>query len=161
MNTETPTPASTAATIASPADPLVQPQVAVEVARGMVAPRLRPMIYPALTVLATGIVVAGQIVEDLTRIPPLQMLAWPPLLPRWAVVALVLYSMVMSAIIMRSATRSLAAVRSVVDIKQELFDRYTDRMANTSPAIDAGLFVLSGLIKFPAVRRPGLGSAAR
>ena len=52
----------------------------------------------------------------------------------------------MSAIILRSATRSLAAVRSVVDIKQELFDRYTDRMAHTSPAIDAGLFVVSGLI---------------
>ena len=148
MNTETPTPASTAATIASPADPFVQPEVAVEVARRRVTPRLRPMIYPALTVLATGIVVAGQIVEDLTRIPPLQMLAWPPLLPRWAVVALVLYSMVMWAIILRPATRSLAAVRSVVDIKQEQFDLYTVRMANTSPAIEAGLFVLSALTSF-------------
>ena len=72
MNTETPTPASTAATIASPADPLVKAEVAVEVARRRVTPRLRPLIYPALTVLATGIVVAGQIVEDLTRIPPLR-----------------------------------------------------------------------------------------
>src|SRR6476659_5081358 len=71
---------------------------------------VRPFLYPALIVLATAIVFLGQLVEDATDSPPLQMFANPPLLARWAVVALVLYSMVMSALLMQRAARSLSTV---------------------------------------------------
>src|SRR5690349_13484572 len=44
---------------------------------------VRPFLYPALTVLATAIVFLGQLVEDATDSPPLQMFENPPLLARW------------------------------------------------------------------------------
>ncbi len=144
MNSETGTPV--AAPITSPADPLVQPQAAVDGARGRLSPRLRQMIYPALTVLATVIVFAGQIVEDLNDSAPLQMFGQPPLAKRWTVVVLVLYSMVMSGVLMRTATRSLAAVRDVVDVKRDAFDSYSVRLAHTSPRVETGLFVVSALV---------------
>ena len=74
------------------------------------------------------------------------MFANPPLLARWAVVALVLYSMVMSAVLMQRASRSLAAVRPVIAIKQEAFDGYTSRLAHTSPRMEIGIFVAAALV---------------
>ena len=74
------------------------------------------------------------------------MFANPPLLARWAVVALVLYSMVMSAVLMQRASGSLAAVRPVIAIKQEAFDGYTSRLAHTSPRMEIGIFVAAALV---------------
>jgi hypothetical protein len=144
MNSETGT-AAAAQTVSS-TDPPVQPKVGVEGARPWLSPRVRSMINPALTILATGVVLAGQVVEDLADSPPLQTFEWPPLLARWVVIALVFYSMVMSGVLLKIATRSLAAVRTVVDIKQKAFDGYTVRTAHTSPAIETGLFLVSALV---------------
>ena len=62
---------------------------------------VRPFLYPALIVLATAIVFLGQLVEDQTDSPPLQMFQRPPdfAQARWAVVALVVYSMIMPSVI--------------------------------------------------------------
>jgi hypothetical protein len=99
-------------------------------------------------VLATAIVFLGQLVEDQTDSPPLQMFQRPPelALARWAVVLLVLYSMLMSAVLMQRAARSLSAVRPVVAINKEAFAGYTHRLSHTSPRIEAGLFVAAALV---------------
>src|SRR4051812_10819338 len=114
--------------------------------RDRVLVSVRPFLYPALTVLATAIVLLGQLVEDATDSPPLQMFPNPPLLARWAVVALVLYSMIMSALLMQRAASSLSTVRPVVAIKQDAFDGYRNRLAHIPPRIEAGLFVGAAVV---------------
>jgi len=109
---------------------------------------VRPFVYPALIVLATAIVFLGQLIEDQTDSPPLQMFQRPPdfAQARWAVVALVVYSMIMSAFLMQRAARSLAAVRPVIAIKKEAFDGYTHRLSHTSPRVEVGLFVAAAIV---------------
>jgi len=110
--------------------------------------RVRPYVYPALIVLATAVVFLGQLVEDVTDSPPLQMFQRPPNLAvaRWAVVGLVLYSMIASAVLMQRAARSLEAVRPVVAIKKEAFDGYRHRLSHTSPRIEIGLFAAAAIV---------------
>jgi hypothetical protein len=70
----------------------------------------------------------------------------PPLLARWAVVGLVLYSIVMSAMLMQRAAGSLSTVRTVVAIKQKAFDGYRQRLAHIDPRIEIGLFVGAAVV---------------
>ena len=130
------------------AESAVTPAAVVQSGRSRVFEQLRPFAYPVATVLATAVVLAGQLVEDLTDSPPLQMFQRPPdlALARWAVVALVLYSMVMSAVLMQRAARSLSAVRPVVAIKQEAFDGYAHRLSHTSPRVETLIFVAAATI---------------
>ncbi len=128
------------------AESAVTPAAVAQSGRSRVFEQLRPFAYPVATVLATAVVLVGQLVEDLTDSPPLQMFSNPLSLARWAVVALVFYSMVMSAVLMQRAARSLSAVRPVIAIKQAAFDGYTHRLAHTSPLIEIGLFVAAAII---------------
>jgi len=130
------------------ADSAVTPAAVDQRGGNGVFEQLRPFAYPVAVVLGTAVVLGGQLVEDLTDSPPLQMFQRPPdlALARWAVVVLVVYSMVMSAVLMQRAARSLSAVRPVIAIKQDAFDGYTHRLSHTSPRIEIGLFLASAVI---------------
>lgn len=107
---------------------------------------LRRAAYPIATMLAVLVVAGGQLVEDMTDSPPLQM--FPPivLIQRWTVIALVLYSLVMVAVLITIARRSLAAVKGVVDVEPATYRRYEQRVQHPTARVDLALLILSGLI---------------
>jgi hypothetical protein len=107
---------------------------------------LRGVAYPILTVVAVVVVAVGQLVEDVGDSPPLQMLPPTLLIQRWTVVALVLYTLVMAAALIRTARRSLAAVEDVVEIPPAAFRRYEERVQHPSTTVDLAVFVLSAVI---------------
>lgn len=118
--------------------------------------RIQDMAYPIVTVTAVIVVAAGQLVEDITDSPPLQLLPPTVLIQRWTVIALVLYTLVMAAALIATANRSLGAVKQVVDVDAETFSRYEERVHPLRAAVDASLFLLSAAITL--VLFLGLGS---
>lgn len=113
---------------------------------GSLGLRLRGAAYPFITILAVAIATAGQLAEDLTDSPPLQLLPPTVLIQRWTVIALVLYSLVMAAVLMATARRSLAAVRHVVDVKPTAFERYEARVRHPSTRLDLAILAISAVI---------------
>ena len=112
--------------------------------------------YAVVTVLAVGVVFCGQLAEDIADSPPLQMMPPQMLFPRWSVVALVLYALVMWAVLDRTVRRSLPAMRRVVKIDQSAFDGYVQRVQPPAAIIDVAILV--GVALFDVALFVGLNS---
>ncbi len=99
-----------------------------------------------LAVVATAIVVCGQLAEDLADSPPLQMLPPTMAIQRWTMIALVAYVFFTSAVVDWTVERALAAVRSIVKIDEASFRGYATRMGRLPARLDTILLISSALI---------------
>lgn len=98
-----------------------------------------------LAVVATAIVVCGQLAEDLADNAPLQMLPPTLAIQRWTMVALVAYVFSTSAALDRTVERALAALRPAVKIDEASFAAYASRMKRLPERLDTILLVASAL----------------
>jgi hypothetical protein len=103
------------------------------------------------------LVAAGQLVEDLTDSPPLQMLPPDVATPRWALIAATAYMLVVIRLIDRPVQRSLGLVQHVVRIDPSDFRAYWSRMTTADHRVELLLFGISAAIVitlYPIVGRP-------
>jgi hypothetical protein len=101
-----------------------------------------------LTVLfiAIGLVLAGQVAEDLADSPPIQLVNPTSALRRWTVIVAVAYMLVISGVIDRMIERSLLALDRLVDIDPVHFERYMARMRRLGLGVNAALLGVSALV---------------
>lgn len=99
-----------------------------------------------LPIVGTLIAFAGQLAEDASDSPPLQM--GPPtiLLQRWLLVGLVAYLFGIWAVAERTVERSLTAARPAVEIDDEAFARYARRMETLPLGSESAILVTSALV---------------
>ncbi len=107
-----------------------------------------------LLVGAVALVFAGQLVEDLSDSPPLQLFTQPIALRRWTLIVAVLYSLGISTVIDRLVGQSLKALDRLVRVNPERFAAYTTSMRRQALAHDAVL--LAAAAAFVAVIFLGL-----
>jgi hypothetical protein len=115
--------------------------------------RLRALVRPerrisptVLIAVAVGIVLLGQIVEDLADGQTLQML--PPITSarRWTLVAVVLYELAIARLLDQTVQRSLPAIERVLRIDAATFRSYVHRLEPPDRMINAVLLAASALI---------------
>lgn len=99
-----------------------------------------------------GLVVAGQIVEDLLDDSAMQL--FPPTLlrERWTVIAVAIYLLVVVEIVRREAREALADLRPVVRIEDRRFEVYRAAMTGLHPRVEialAGVSLLVVILLFP------------
>ena len=101
---------------------------------------------PVFIFVAVGIVAAGQLTEDLIDSPPWQML--PPLFfsRRWAVVAAVLYMLVIARVVDRTVQGALPSLERVLRIDADRFRTYVGRMQPADVRFNLWLLVVSAVI---------------
>lgn len=112
---------------------------------------------PVLAAVAIGIVIAGQVAEDLSDSPPLQMLPPNVYLPRWMIVVAFAYMLLVIELIERPVQRSLGLVQHVVRIDPAEFRAYWLRMSYTDHRSEAILFACAaGIVTllYPVLNRP-------
>lgn len=105
--------------------------------------RLSPYV---VLLLAVGLVIAGQLAEDLADSEPIQLLTPMSALRRWTLIVAVLYMLAISLVIDRLVLRSLAALDRLLRIKPDRFREYTDRMRRPSFALDAVMLAAAGVL---------------
>jgi hypothetical protein len=107
-------------------------------------------VLPSRTTLiavgAAGVVGLGQLVEDLADSPPLQMLPPTVEIPRWTVIVVTVYMLVIARALDVTVRRSLPSLRQVVRIDDAAFERYAERMRNPGMSAQAALLVGSAII---------------
>lgn len=102
--------------------------------------------FVILVLLAVGIVAAGQLAEDLADSPPLQMLPPDVSINRWAIVAAVLYIVLISRVVERTVQRSLPQLRGAVRIGDEAFGVYVTRMQPPSARVHLAILGLAAIL---------------
>lgn len=105
--------------------------------------RLSPYL---VLVVAVALVIAGQVAEDLADSDPVQLLTPLSAPRRWTLIVAVLYMLAISLVIDRLVVRSLVALDRLIRLKQERFLAYMDQMRGPSPAINAVLLTVAGVI---------------
>jgi hypothetical protein len=97
-------------------------------------------------IVAVGVVIAGQVAEDLADSPPVQML--PPIFSgrRWTLIATVLYMLVISRLVDRTVQRSLPSLERVLRIDAAAFRAYVERMRPPDRTVSLALLAVSALI---------------
>lgn len=99
-----------------------------------------------LIAVAIGVVIVGQLVEDLADSQPLQMLTPIASSRRWTLIAVVLYELVIALVLHRTVQRSLPSLERVLRIDAEAFQRYVQQMQLPGPMVNAVLLAASALI---------------
>jgi hypothetical protein len=102
--------------------------------------------FAIIVFLAVGIVAAGQLAEDLADSPPLQMLPPTVSINRWAIVAVVLYIVLISRVVERTVQRSLTQLRGVIRIGDEAFGAYVTRMQPPSARVHLAILGLAAIL---------------
>ena len=105
--------------------------------------RLTP--YVVLFV-GVGLVIAGQLAEDLADTEPIQLLSPLTAPRRWTLIVAVIYMLAISLVIDRLVLQSLAALDRLVKIKPDRFHDYMDRMRRPGPGLDAVMLIAAGLL---------------
>lgn len=104
---------------------------------------LSPLATILLGAAAVGIVLVGQLVEDVHDSARLEMLPPDIDLSRWAIVGLVLYVVVASVLLRRTWRRALASLRGVVRIEPEAHAAYERRLSLPEAWVDLLLLGVS------------------
>jgi hypothetical protein len=112
--------------------------------------------YLLLAVAGIGLVLGGQLVEDVNDSPPLQMLPPDARIARWSVVALVAYAFLIWAVLEATVRRSLKTVRGVVKIDDDAFEAHVHAMR--PPSTPAQLAILVGVVVINVLLFVGLNS---
>ncbi len=99
-----------------------------------------------VVIIAFAIVVAGQIAEDLSDSSPLQMM--PPLFssPRWTLIAVVLYELLILRLVDRTVRRSLPSFERVLHLEPATFRAYVHRLRPPDPTASLVILAASALI---------------
>ena len=127
-----------------------EPPVAVGAFDHLVRRRLEAGVLPTRATLiaigAAALVAIGQLAEDIADSPPLQML--PPAfeIPRWTVVALAIYMLVIARLLDVTVRRSLPKLRPAVRIDDATFAAYAERMKSPGMSVDTALLTLSAVL---------------
>jgi hypothetical protein len=108
--------------------------------------RLAPIAYPLVVILAVSIVAAGQFVEDMADGSPNHLLTPPLAVRRWAIIALVLYELVIAGVVNRTVRRSVASLQPVVRIDGPAFASYQERMNRRDLRLDVLVLLASAMI---------------
>ena len=122
------------------------PRRSVAAARDRVVERVLGFGFAILVGLAVGIVAAGQLAEDLADTDPIQMLSPVASLNRWAIVAAVLYILLISRFVERTVQRSLPQLRGVVRIGDEAFGAYQARMQPLSARVHLAILGIAAIL---------------
>lgn len=97
-------------------------------------------------VVAVGLVIAGQVAEDLADTEPLQLLTPMDALRRWTLIVAVLYMLAISIVIDRLVVQSLVALDRLVRIKPERFRDYANRVRRPGPGVHVLMLAAAGVI---------------
>lgn len=119
--------------------------------------RRLPLGFPLLVLVSVTLVAAGQFVEDLGDSPPLQMLSPQVSIPRWTIVAVVLYMLLMLKLLQRTVQMTVPCLQHATRLEESAFRRYVARMQRPTLALDVGLLLASAAIVvllFPILRSP-------
>lgn len=110
--------------------------------------RVKPLTFPPVIVVivAIGLVIAGQLAEDLSDSAPLQMLPPEFWSPRWTLIAAVLYMLVIARVVDRTVQRSLPSLEGVLHMDPMAFRAYVHRLRPLDPRTNAILVAASALI---------------
>jgi len=108
--------------------------------------RIRPFEYPLVVIAAVGLVVAGQLIEDMADSPPIQMLTPAAAPRRWTVIALVLYELVIAGVVSQTVRGSIDSLRRVVKVDRATFDEYERLLQRWHFRADASVLLISGFI---------------
>jgi hypothetical protein len=110
-----------------------------------------------LITLAVAVVAAGQLAEDIADSEPLQLLSPSDSVRRWTVIAAVAYMLVISRYVDRMVDRSMSALREVIEIDPDRFERYAIGLGRLSRTFEAGLLIAAAVVV--VVIFPVLGSS--
>ncbi len=107
----------------------------------------RSRVPPAILIgIAVGVVIVGQLVEDLADSQPLQMLTPIASSRRWTLIAVVIYELVIARILTRTVQRSLPSLKRVLRIDSNAFRGYVHQMEPPDLMVSAVLLAASALI---------------
>jgi len=109
---------------------------AAAAALGRPVDRAAPLVALAA---AVALVIAGQLVEDLSDSQPFQLFSQPIGLRRWTLIVAVLYSLGISIVIDRMVGQSLTALDRLVRLNPDRFREYTITMRRQGRTADAVL----------------------
>ena len=127
-----------------------EPPVAVGAFDRVVRRRLEAGVLPTRATLiaigAAALVAIGQLAEDIADSPPLQMLPPAVEIPRWTVVALAIYMLVIARLLDVTVRRSLPSLRPAVRIDDATFAAYAERMKSPGMSADTALLTLSAVL---------------
>lgn len=116
-----------------------------------------PLRYPLFVLVVLLAVMAAQLVEDLLDTPVLEMMPPRVSVPRWTLVFLTFYMLVMLRLIHVTAGQTLRDIKSSVRVDDRTFERFCKGMARLHLRTDLGLALLSlvfVLLLFPVMNSP-------
>ncbi len=99
-----------------------------------------------VVVIAFAVAVAGQVAEDLTDSGPIQMLPPEFSSPRWTLIAVVLYELLILRLVDRTVRRSLPAFQRVLRLEPAAFRAYVQRLRPPDPTTSLVILAASALI---------------
>lgn len=99
-----------------------------------------------VVLVAMGLVIAGQLAEDLADSAPIQMM--PPEFSsrRWTLIAVVLYELLILRVVDRTVRRALPALEQVLRIEPAAFRAYVHRLRPPDPTSSLVILAASALI---------------
>lgn len=101
--------------------------------------------FPLVLIVALGLVALGQLVEDLSD-GTLRMVTPSRSIPRWTMIGLVLYELLMTAVVERTVRRSLEPLRRVVKLDGTAFGSYEQRMQRRAARTDIVLLLVAAAV---------------
>ena len=99
-----------------------------------------------IAVGAAGVVALGQLAEDLADSPGLQMLPPTVVIPRWTVIVVTVYMLLIARALDVTVRRFLPSLRPVVRIDDRAFEAYAQRMRNPGMSVQAALLAASAVL---------------
>ena len=108
--------------------------------------RLSSIAYPLVVLVAVVMVALGQYGEDLTDNSANHLLTSPLALRRWAIIALVLYELVIARLVETTVRHSLSLLRPVVRIDGPTFAAYERRMNGLNIRVELLVLLAAALI---------------
>jgi hypothetical protein len=127
-----------------------EPPVTARAFDRVLRPRIEAGILPSRATLiaigAAALVAIGQLAEDIADSPPLQMLPPAVEIPRWTVVAVAIYVLVIARLLDVTVRRSLPSLRPAVRIDDATFAAYAQRMRSPGLSTDILLLTLSAVL---------------
>lgn len=139
------------------ADTVPQPADHLAPRRPSLTERTLPLRYPLFILGIVAVVTLGQVIEDALDTPSLEMLTPAISIPRWTLVLLTLYMLVMLRVIPRTASRCLREIRPTVNADEPTFSSLRARMTRLPLRLDLLLAVVSLLfviLLFPVLNSP-------
>ena len=97
-------------------------------------------------IVAVGLVIAGQLAEDLADTEPIQLLTPMSAISRWTLIVAVVYMLAISLVVDRLVLQSLAALDHLVKIKPDRFRDYIERMRRPGVGLDIVMLAVAGLL---------------